>query len=493
MRYIITLLLIISLSIHISAQHNLSSGSKMILIGAILNQDKYPISYTNIIIQSTGQGTISNENGKFSIDTYSLNDTNTIRFQCIGYKTKKYTINELKINPVIVLNEDIYRLDEILILGATPDPEKIVKAILKNKKKNYTMVTEQEQIFFRERSNTNILNLKLEYKKNKDFAEISADMLQLLEEKTPRNTQSYSDILTDIYIKGNELKCIPIKIVTLKKEDPTDLKIFKETFSNLAIKTKDNEFWKIKSGIFGSKISTPSSKEDSLSADSKNRINIKHCKWKINESLSFSTFQDKKKWEFLYKINKYNFEIVGGTTIKNEKVYIIDFSPKKKGLYQGRLYVAMESSALIRADYTFAPNKTGRKIQLLGIGLENTNFSGSIYFEKKGARYELKYLSYRNHQKFNIDRNFSLIKKKKRILLNKKMKEIKFGVNILVDNHESIELLIIDNLKISNAEFNNIQEKIHTDVTYVNQFNKELWKNHITIEPTQEMKEYTKN
>ena len=47
------------------------------------------------------------------------------------------------------------------------------------------MITKKEQIFLRERSTTNILNLKLDYKKHKDFAEISPEMLQLLEEKTP--------------------------------------------------------------------------------------------------------------------------------------------------------------------------------------------------------------------------------------------------------------------------------------------------------------------
>ena len=491
MRYII-ILLSISLTIQVIAQNKLTSRSQKTIIGTILNQDKYPISYTNIIIQNSGKGTISNENGKFSINIHSLNDTNTVRFQCIGYKTEKHTVKQLKNNPTIILDEDIYKIDEILILGTTPNANEIIKAILKNKKKNYKVLTEKKKVFFRERSKTNILNLKLEYKKNKDFEEISTDMIQLLEEKTPRNTQSYFDILTDIYIKGNELKCHPIKIVALKEEDPTNLKIFKEKFNKLAINTKDNEFWKIKSGIFGSKISTSRSKEDSLNANSENLINIKSFKWKLEKSIAFSTFQDKKKWEFLYKINKYNFEIIGGTNIKNEKVYIIDFYPKKNGLYQGRLYVAIESAALIRADYKFAPNKKGKKIQLLGFGFENTNFRGSIYFEKKGTVYDLKYLSYKDDQIFMIDRNLSLLKKKKRILLNKKIKEIKFGINMLAKNYQSIELLVINNLKISDTEFSNLEEKKYANVTYVNQFNKDLWRNHITIEPTKEMKEYTK-
>ena len=41
--------------------------------------------------------------------------------------------------------------------------------------------------------------------------------------------------------------------------------------------------------------------------------------------------------------------------------------------------------------------------------------------------------------------------------------------------------------------FNNLVEKEDMKVTYVDQFNKELWQNHTTIEPTQKMKEFKKS
>ena len=151
MRHIIALLLIINYPIHTTAQNNPYSNYEVILTGSILNQDNTAISYATIIIQSTGKGTISNENGKFSIDTYSLNDTNTIQFQCIGYKTKKYTITELKTNPVVILNEDIYKLDEVLILGNTTNAKKIVKSILQKKKANYKVITKKKQIFLKKK------------------------------------------------------------------------------------------------------------------------------------------------------------------------------------------------------------------------------------------------------------------------------------------------------------------------------------------------------
>ena len=67
------------------AQTNTSHNTINILNGTILNENNIPLPYVNIISLNTGKGTISNENGNFSIDINSLNDTNTIRFQCIGY------------------------------------------------------------------------------------------------------------------------------------------------------------------------------------------------------------------------------------------------------------------------------------------------------------------------------------------------------------------------------------------------------------------------
>ena len=103
--------------------------------GTILNNNRIAIPYANIISLNTGKGTISNKNGKFYIDTDLLNDTNIIRFQCLGYKSKELTIKNLKNNSVVILNKDIYNLDEILIMGETPDVKKIIKNILKNKEK----------------------------------------------------------------------------------------------------------------------------------------------------------------------------------------------------------------------------------------------------------------------------------------------------------------------------------------------------------------------
>tara|TARA_B100000902_G_C26888642_1_gene706192 strand:+ start:14 stop:652 length:639 start_codon:yes stop_codon:yes gene_type:complete len=210
----------------------------------------------------------------------------------------------------------------------------------------------------------------------------------------------------------------------------------------------------------------------------------------MKDALDFATFEDKDQWDFLHKTKRYNFEIIGGTSVNNESVYIIDFTPKKKGRYEGRIYVSVETYALIRADFKYAQNKLGKDFFILGFGYTETNFSGSIYFEKTNNKYNLKYFSFQKNTKGSIKRKIALLKKKKRFLINKKLTAIKLGLDLSQENKLSVELLVVDNTQISEKDFDNFEEEKYIDVTYVNQFDKNLWKKHTTIEPTQQMKEY---
>lgn len=454
--------------------------------GTILNENNTPLSYVNIISLNSGKGTITNENGSFSIDIDHLNDSNIIRFQCIGYKTKDYTIESLKNNAIILLSENIYTLHEVVVLGTTPDPVKIVKKILTYKDSNYRITTHRKQIFVRQRNTFDLLNFKLDFKKS-TMPTLTSEIIKKFEENISKNTQSYSDLFTNLYVKKDKLKFDPIKAVALKQKDLTELDKLEENFQT-AFSLNEGEYLRIKTGIFG----VNSDKGFEAEGDSTAGTTVKGYTYYMRDALDFSTFEDKSEWEFLHKTNKYNFEIIGGTSVNNESVYIIDFTPKKRGRYQGRIYVSVETYALIRADYKYAPNKLGRDLHMLGVGYTETNFSGSIYFEKNNNKYNLKYFSFQNDKKFSVNRKITLIKKKKRALINKKLTEIKIGLDIAQETKLSVELLVVDNVQISEQDYDNFKEEKYIDVNYVNQFDKSLWKNYTTIEPTQQMKEYQK-
>ena len=453
------------------------------LSGTILDGNNIPLPYANIVYLNTGKGTISNENGNFTIDISSLNDADIIRFQCIGYKTKDYKIESLKSNSIILLSENIYMLNEVMILGTTPNPEEIVKNILLYKDSNYRFTTHRKHFFNRHRSTNDFLNFKLDFKKS-SMPTLTSEVIQKIEENTPKHTQSHYDILAILYIKEKELKLDPIKAVKLKQKDITEMDVFLEALKK-AVSLNDGEYLRIKSGILGTN-------KISISISDSSKATIKDYRKYLKNNLKFSTFEDEDEWEFLHKTNKYNFEIIGGTSVNNESVYIIDFIPKKRGLYQGRLYVSVETSALIRADYKYAPNKLGKDFHILGVGYTETNFSGSIYFEKNNNNYNLKYFSFQESSQSSIKRKVTLLKKKKRFLINKKLNAIKIGLDIIQEYTSSVEFMVIDNNKISEQDFDNFEEEKYIDIININQFDKSLWENHTTIEPTQQMKEYKK-
>ena len=262
------------------------------LSGTILDENNTPLPYANIVYLTTGKGTISNENGNFVIDISSLNDANIIRFQCIGYKTKEYKIETLKSSSIILLSENIYSLDEVMILGTTPNPEKIVKNILIYKDSNYRQTTQRRQVFIRERNTSNLLNFKLNFKKS-NIPSLTSEVIQKLEDNIPKHSQSYSDLLTNLYIKEKKRRFDPIKAVALKEKDITELDKLEENFQT-AFSLNDGEYLRIKTGIFGV------NSKKSFVGDSTTGTTIRGYTFYMRDALDFSTFEDEDQWEFLH-------------------------------------------------------------------------------------------------------------------------------------------------------------------------------------------------
>ena len=115
-----------------------------------------PIESTNIYIQNTTIGTISNTDGKFVLFVPKQHETDTLVISSIGYKTFKTQVNEFDNTVEIYLEEDIASLDEVLLFAETrpktgndivlraleklpnnlPDSSYIQKGFLRHKERN---------------------------------------------------------------------------------------------------------------------------------------------------------------------------------------------------------------------------------------------------------------------------------------------------------------------------------------------------------------------
>ena len=481
-------------------------NSNEVLKGSIFDaNDKSSLPYANIILPSKNKGVISNEVGHFSINISNCLETDTLRISYIGYQTQEFTIKDLKNSSVIHLKEDNLMLNNITLFGNVLDPESIVKKVLENKNNNYGETNSKKQIFLRNRYTNHMNELNFRCKKS-NFSNLDKELIEFLEQEIPKHTISYRDFLGDVYLLQNEedsfaLKINPIKIIELEeKSDLTELGELKKTFQEVFNNINENEYWKIKSGIIGGKlhvdensisVGSETEKTDSLTSNNP-KDPFRSEKWRIKNLTSFASFEDEEKWDFLYETNKYQYTLSGATVANGEEVYIIDFQPNKKGTFIGRMYIAMETYALVRIDYKYDLGKTGMDMQLFGIGYTENKFSASMYFEKKENQYQLKYCSKIESSIFSFNRSIALQKKRERFLFDKKLKEIKIGVSLIGDHESSIEILVVEEDPINQYQFNDFKEKESVDIIYVEQFNEDLWKGYSIIEPTKQMKDYKK-
>ena len=463
--------------------------------GILLDEkNNTPLPYANVaIIDKTG-GTITNETGIFSIDIADLAADDSLSFLFIGYSNKNVAIADFKKNSTIYLKEEIFNLSETFVFAEEKDPELIIKKVLENKDKNYQKDNKQSQVFIRSQYTSDVNHLNLKFKKS-SFAQLDKKMTKLIENKMPKHSVSYTDFLGDLYFSKNKedsLKVLPTKMVSLKEKDLADLKQLESIFEKMFKNTEEKEYWKIKSGIIGSKIEiNEDEKQDSLKEEKTRKFETKYFRRNIQSKLN-NIINNKKKWEFLHATSKYNYTLAGGTRFNGENVYIIDFEPIKKGKFIGRVYISMETYALVKADYEYALGKTGTNIHLLGVGYTQNKFSTSISYEQKDGRYKLKYYAQNTGEKTSIDRNISLLKKRKRILFDKKLNEIKVKINMGVSSTSSFELFVLSDDEISSKSYLSAKQPKYIKVIYVDQFNDTLWKGYTTIEPTKKMREYKK-
>lgn len=469
-------------------------NSKNLLKGTILDlKTNTSLPYTNIFLLNKNIGVVSNEMGHFSINIEDCKQTDTVRISYIGYKTQDLTINDIKSSSIIYLVEDQFMLNNITVFGNVPDVKNIVKKILENQEKNYGKTHNKKQIFIRERYMNELEKINFEFKKS-SISELSEKQIEMIEKEIPEKTFSYQDFLGNVYFLNNEndsskLKIDPIKIVELKdKTNYSDLSKIEENFKEVLNYTNDKEYWQIKSGIFSSKLEHDSLKKGIAI----NNNTYKIQKRNIKNLTRFISFSNEKYWEFLHDTNKYEYELTGATVANGEEVYIIDFKPNKKGLFTGKMYISTSTYALVRIDYKYGKNKTGKDFNLFGVGYKEDKFNASIYFEKKETLYQLKYCSKKEGAKVSIERPIALQKKKKRFLFDKKIIETKIGIELISRVESSYELLVLDESEISLMQFQEFKPNKNIKIIHVDQFNEDLWKGYSIIEPTKQMKNYKK-
>lgn len=142
--------------------------SQVKISGIVVDEANEPISFANIVFSGSTTGTVSDENGKFYLESNKTYTTIEVSF--IGYITKTLTVKQRDFNLTIVLLEAAAELDEVVILSG------------RVKKKGNPAIAILNKIWERRRLNGKYLFDQYEYEKYEklefDMNNIDSTMMQ---------------------------------------------------------------------------------------------------------------------------------------------------------------------------------------------------------------------------------------------------------------------------------------------------------------------------
>jgi len=478
-------------------------------------QTNQSVPFATIKISNTEL--ISNDNGYFTFSLEKFNNTDIISITSIGYLSKNISVSDLKPSDnIIYIQPVIYEFGEVLVSTQIIDPLEVMKTVRDSLNKNYTTQSYKNTFFARTTFTFVPKKLNIEVKKStgiskEDLAKANRDIEQISKNVINQKVLVYTDRLFDLY-KITQDKKVSYKlnmqkhVVLHDRNKASGFDKIEESSTDVFLKLLDTtKFYRMKSGLFGSRDTISFSKEYNRNKKEQEEIKIgvnietdeqdtiqkrKKIQYEIVSHLKNSSITQGAMLDFVYSYENYDYTYIETTYLGDNLVFVIDFKPKKKrGKFKGRLYINESDYAVLRVDYQLVE---GRKIEgmnlkfLLGIKYAKNHCQGTIIFKKNKYTdsYGFHYFSQEIGDYIYVNRPIKFIE------LTKKNKDVvSFELTVETDNITKTEFLNIDTQQISQSEFNSFVEPKHS-VEYIEKYDSNIWKNYNIIEPLEEMKKF---
>ncbi len=453
------------------------------------------MAYVNVAVIGSTFGTVSNQNGEFKINLNKADQSDSIAFHYIGYQTYKALISDLQDGVIIKMKEEQVKLKEITILANPVTVEELINNALYRRGTNYPDFYQKMEVFKRRNEATYIDDFKLSLLKS-DIKNIDTSFIKTVIDSLPQYSRSYQDNLFTLYsspenIQADKNKIEAIKRVILEEDDGGDFERIEEIMMEALNRKKgERSFWKLKTGILSMKVDDPDDIEHpdrsasiQLKLDSLAMLNPRGL-----YRLTNSEYEN-WDWEFIRKPERYKYEIEGIVPIGDEFAYAISFQGRMRGDYQGMMYISDETYAFLRIEYSIKNRKKDSGFKLLGISYHELDDSGLLIYNRDEHGYYLKYSMNSNSSTYSVNRAFSMIKKKRRPIIRKKLNEVKLDIDITGRNDEVRETLVVYREVLDQGTFSGIVDK-GVKAEKITSYSDSLWQGYSIIEPTKAMKEY---
>lgn len=464
------------------------------------------IPYATITFNNT-YGVISNEQGQFLLNIdKTIEQTDSLHISCLGYESKSLSIAE--VTDSIYIDPKIFELHEIAVNSKKYTVDEIITLAKEQLSENYDSDYTKKTLFYRQSQFTKIPTSKITIEKT-SIPEFNQEFIDSIVGAIPKESDDYVEILGTMYGKTDDED--PQKLDIIKaahlydKNNEITFESFEERI-NAIIKdnVKKDSYFKIKSGIFGTKEEMDTTYYNSLEAkesaelleEQKKREKeekenfLKYKKRSINNlELSSFVFEDTGLNTILEKSNRFEFELLDYAFLNNNYVYMVSFKPKRKEDYKGVLYINPIDFAIERID--FQNVKPLKKFSLLGLSYSfHLNRGTLVYEQNTNQKYMLKFAEIEQGFKSGIKRPLKIIEKNKHVKGKRKQNEIASNIHFEISTIFKRELVVFENESISKSTYDEFEENANVKPTYLPDYDPEFWKGYNVIEPNQAIKEF---
>ena len=466
--------------------------------------NKQPIPYANVIF-AENRGLVTNDEGFFSYNSEDEKLPELIKISSLGYEQLEVAPEKIS-GGIIYLTPKTIELGEVFLSNKNLSAKEIIEKVKEEVSNNYNFDNSRKRVFLRQSDLNYVRRFDLDVDKS-TIAGIDQRLMNEISSQIPKVSDSYKEVLADMYGNFDSQKLQIIKAANLHNPQSTQsLEELTDHLNSLFMNTlKDRSYLKVRSGIIGVKIDedelqeelvvkekkkekTPEEKEKARLESKKNLAKASDSRvqrlmngmfWK--EDITFNLFD---------KSNRYKYKLNGYAWIDNAAVYVIDFEPKWRSDFKGRIYVNTSDFGVHRLEYENV--KPLKKFRLFGISSIDDVYRGKMIFVKDEAgKYNLSYVERETGETVGIDRPLTIIEKNKHVPGRRKQNELDLDVKLKFSQVQKLQLVVYENETLAPGELERLSAAADFEYQTFKVYNPDFWSGHNIIEPNAAIKSFT--
>lgn len=418
------------------------------------------------ITWAKGEGMVTDENGNFDKDILK-NIKAPIHFSYIGYKDISLYAHQIVGN--VILKPSSGSLSEVVISkNGLLTAKQIIDSVKTHLQKNYNYDLTDRKFFLRQQDKGGLNHLDVNITKS-SIKEFDNAFAKKMINEMPKDNDFLTEIVGHHY---GDLKKQKLLIDEGYKAYDTQntgyLESYYEKLEAIINKhVKSDSYFKIRTGILSIKTDAENALlKDGEVVDVRNDIGNKkeQANFFLNDRKEMlrAVFEDvflrkDSDINFLKDAEKYNFEYVDDSTLDDQDVFVLHFSPKSKKKYQGTIYVNQDDFAIVKAN--FKSTKTIFSFKLFGLSFQEKGNKGTIAFEKEATgKYNIKYIQKIADIAFSIDRPFVIKEKNKNVRGKSTQNKVKFDMLMKGSFQSHFDYVVLNNASLSQSMFQQVDE-----------------------------------